>query len=91
MEQKKVAEYSLQDLLPIALVFVVTAIAIAFGANVLSSVKSGFTANTTAYNTTVAGETSLGNISSQLGLLATVVVAAVIIGVIVKSFGGAAN
>ena len=91
IENKKsdVAQYTIQDLLPIALVFVVVAIAVAFGASVISSIQTSFTVNTTAYNATTQGLVALGNISSYLGLLATVVVAAVIIGVIVRSFGGA--
>jgi lipopolysaccharide export LptBFGC system permease protein LptF len=86
MKNEKVAEFQIQDLLPIAIVFIVIAVAVAYGAQVLGNIQAGFTANTLAYNITGYGLTSLLNLANQLPTLATIVVAAVIIGVIVYYF-----
>ena len=88
METKmdKKPEYQIGELLPIAITFIVIAVAVAYGAQVLASIQATFTASTLAYNITGFGLSSLNNLASQLPTLATIVVAAVIIGVIVFYF-----
>jgi len=71
----------LQDLAPIAITFVVVAIVISVGADVLSNVQTG-TENTTEWNATHYGLQGLEELGSWLPTLAIIIVAAVIIGVI---------
>lgn len=89
MEKDKTAHIELRDLLGIGILVVVLAMVVAFGANIMSDVQSDFTSGTTEYNATADGLTAIGKITSKLGLIVTVVIAAVIIGIVVKFFGGA--
>ena len=80
--------FQINALLPLALVFVVTGIAIAFGLNILSDVKGTFTTGTTEYNATVNTVNAVAKFPAKLGILATVVIAAILIGVLVRYMGG---
>ena len=85
MEKKQnTNEFQLQELLPIAMVFVVTVIGIAFGLTIISDVQDDFTANSAEHNATADGITAIGSLASKLPLIATVVVAAVLIGILVR-------
>jgi hypothetical protein len=86
--KKETCEFTLQDLVPIAIVFVVVTIVLSYGASILASVKTGQTANSYAANITDQGSSGLWNIASNLPLLATIVVAAVIIAILVVYLGG---
>ena len=88
--EKSVSEFSIQDLAPLALGFVVAAVIISYGATVLSNVQSQQTANTYAYNVSQKGQVALGTFGDNLPLMATVIVAAVIIGILVVYLGGRA-
>lgn len=82
MEYK--AKFELKDLLPVALIFVVTGIGIAFGLSVMADVQSDFTTNSEEYNATGQAINSVSNISGKLPLIATVVVAAILIGILIR-------
>ena len=75
--------YTVSDLLPLAVAFVVVAIAISMGAEVLGEIRDGQTANTYERNATTDGLESLAELSSWLPTIALIVAAAVIIGIIV--------
>ena len=107
MNQKKVLEFEIRDLLPIGFVFIVAGIGIAYGLNVMGDVKDdmaqdcpdGYTYNTTSaictnsthhsvessyLNASQDSITGVAKIPEKLPLIATVVVAAVIIGILVR-------
>lgn len=77
---------TLRDLAGIAITFVVVAITLAVGADILSTIQIGFVGNTTAYNTTGYGLTSMNTLSSWLPTIAIIIAAAVVIGVISAYF-----
>lgn len=76
----------LGDLVPIGVSFVVIAIVLAFGQNILADVKADFTAGSLEANSTGDGQTALDNVSEKLPLLGLVIAAAIIIGVLLKAF-----
>ena len=78
--------YKLNDLLPIALIFVVATIAIAIGASIIDSVQSDQTSNSVAYNISGFGLEGMTELGSWMPTLALVVSAAIVIGVLVYSF-----
>ena len=88
MENKEVCEFTLQDIVPIAIIFVVTTIVLSYGGVVISSVQATQTANSYAYNISGNGLTSLNTFGTNLPLLATIVVAAIIITILVVYLGG---
>ena len=83
-EKNEVAEFEIRDLLAIGMTLVVLVIGISYGIDVTADVKDDFTANTAEYNSTVDGITALAKIPSKLPTLATIVMAAVIIGVLLR-------
>lgn len=85
-KQKQVALYDIQDLWPTALVFIVVGIGIAYGLDVLTDVKADFTANSTEANATQDAIDAVAKFPEKMGVLATVIVAAIVIGVLVKAF-----
>jgi len=88
----QVALYDIQDLWPTALVFIVVGIGIAYGLNVLVDVKSGLDddGNTSTFNTaenaTQDSIDAVAKFPEKMGVLATVIIAAIVIGVLVKAF-----
>lgn len=85
---KKEAEFAIQDLIPLAIVFVVVTIVLSYGATIVGNVRSQQTANSTEYNISGQGLTSLNTFGTNLPMLATIVIAAVIISVLVVYMGG---
>ena len=96
----KKVEFTIQDIIPIAIVFVVATIAISYGATVLANLKASqvagqavtatcnsssgvYTGCGYAYNATGKGEESLWNLATNLPLIALIIVAAIIIGVLI--------
>lgn len=63
--------YKLQDLLPVALVFVVATIAIAIGADILTSVQEGQTSGGVSYNISGYGLGSLTELGQWLPIAQT--------------------
>ncbi len=93
---ERVAHFEIQDLLPIALTLVVVGIGVAYGLNVMGDVKTGMLTNTAGcnstsdvrcgsdYNATGNAITGVAKLPEKLPLIATVVVAAIIIGILVR-------
>ena len=82
--QKQVAKFEIQDLLPIALTIVVVGIGVVYGIDVISDVRDDFTAGTDEYaaaNYTLEG---VAKLPEKLPTIVTVIVAAVIIGILVR-------
>lgn len=101
----------LQDLVPVAIAFVVVGIVLAFGLSIQNSMRTddadyGVTANCNLnstggtggviryeacgadYNATVSAQGAVANVADKLPLLGLVIAAAIIIGVLLKSFRG---
>ena len=76
----------LQDLAGIAIIFVVVAIVVGIGADVLTNIQTGKTAHSTEYNASQYGLQGLEELASWLPTIAIVVVAAVVIGIIALYF-----
>ena len=72
----------LGDLSGIAITFVVLAVTLGVGATILASIQGGQTTDEAAFNATQEGLDSLTELSEWLPTLATIVAAAVVIGVI---------
>ena len=83
IEQPK-AEFDIQQLLPIGMTVVVFAIGIAYGLNVMEDVQSDMTADSAAYNATSSGIGAVAKFPEKLGLIVTVVIAAIVIGILVR-------
>lgn len=91
MEQKlEYVEFNIQDIWPIALVFVVTGIGVAFGLDVMTDVGAEFEADSSAANATDSAVEGTAKLVEKLPLIATVVVAAILIMILVRYLGRAA-
>ena len=86
MEQEM--EFTIQEIVPIAIIFVVVTIVLSYGATILSNVQATQTANSYAYNISGQGLSSLNNFATNLPLMATIVVAAIIITILIVYLGG---
>ncbi len=90
--RQSVALYDIQDLWPVALVFIVVGIGIAYGLDVLTDVQSDFarsgpaTNQTVEYNATGDAINAVAKFPEKMGILATVIIAAIVIGVLVRAF-----
>lgn len=84
MEQKQKAKFQVGDILPLSLTIVVAGIGMAYGLNVLGDVQSDMTANSAEYNATGDAITAVAKFPTKLGLIVTVVVAAILIGILVR-------
>ncbi len=83
---KSVALYDINDLWPIALVFIVVGIGIAYGLDVLTDVQADFVNNSVEDNATQDAIDAVAKFPEKMGILATVVIAAIVIGVLVRAF-----
>jgi len=81
MEHK--AKFSLQELLGIGFTLIVLGIGLAYGLQVIGDVQADFTTNSVEYNATADTLTAVSNVTGKLPTIATIVVAAVIIGILV--------
>jgi Na+-transporting methylmalonyl-CoA/oxaloacetate decarboxylase gamma subunit len=81
MEHK--AKFSLQELLGIGFTLIVLGIGLAYGLQVIGDVQADFTPSSVEYNATSDTLTAVSNVTSKLPTIATIVVAAVIIGILV--------
>ena len=85
--QEKEAEivyFNIQEILPIGMTFVVLGIGLAYGLSVMGDVRDDMTANSQEYNATVQATQAVAKIPAKLGLIVTVVLAVVIIGLLVR-------
>lgn len=86
--KKEAVEFQMGDLIPIAVTLAVAGLVVAFSLQVLGDVKSDMTADSAEANATQDTIEGLAEIPSKFGILATVAVAAVVIGVLVSYFLG---
>jgi len=88
---KKKKGYDLKMMAGIAITFVVLAIVLSFGATILDDLQDAQTSGEYDYNATESGLESIEEFADWLPTLALIVVAAIIIGIIVRyfAFGGA--
>ena len=82
--KRKVCEFEIRDMLPIGLTFVVLGIGLAYGLNVMSDVQDDMTVNSSEYNASGDAISGVAKIPEKMPLIATVVVAAIIIGILVR-------
>jgi hypothetical protein len=82
------AKFQLSELLGIGFTLVVLGIGISYGLGVMEDVKDDMTANSAARNATEAAIVGVGKIPEKLPTIATVIVAAVIIGILITYLWG---
>lgn len=85
-EDEKVAEFQIGDLTSIAITLVVVGIVATYGVQIMSDVKGDInqTTDPDAYTAAGDGVSAIGKISGKLGLIVTIILAAVIIGILVR-------
>jgi ABC-type spermidine/putrescine transport system permease subunit II len=76
----------LGDLFPAVVTFVAIGVLLAFGLNVQGTIGNSFTAGSYEKNATNNALQANDNLSKNLPILGTIIVAAVVIGVLVKAF-----
>lgn len=81
---KKVCEFEIRDMLPIGLTFVVLGIGLTYGLEVMGDVQDDMTENSSEWNASGDAISGVGEIPEKLPMIATVVVAAIIIGILVR-------
>ncbi len=88
MRQLTKKGFNINSILPVALVFVVTGIAIAYGLQVLGDVQSDMTSGSKEYNATADTIDAVAKFPAKLGLLATIVIAAIVLMILVRYLAG---
>ena len=83
MEQE-VVYFELADLLSVGMTLVVLGIGLAYGLNVMDDVDDEFTAGSYEANASRDTKAAIGKIPAKLGLIVTVVLASIIIGILVR-------
>ena len=81
-----VAEFEIGDLTQIAITLVVVGIVATYGVQIMADVQGDINATTDpdAYAAAGDGVTAVAKISDKLGLIVTIILAAVIIGILVR-------
>lgn len=77
-------KFDIADILTIGLVLVVTGIALAVGLQIMGDVKTDMTANSVEANATTSAIEGVAKLPEKMPLIATVVVAAIVIGILVR-------
>ncbi len=83
---KSKGNIGMNSLISFAVLLVVASLVAGFGAQILTSIQSTMTADTSAYNATGAGITGIANMTGQFGNLGLIISAVVIIGLLVGGF-----
>jgi hypothetical protein len=76
----------LKDLFGVAVTFVALGVLITFGLNVQTDVRDDFTSGTYEYNASTSAIQANSNVASKLPILGTIVIAAIVVGVLIKAF-----
>ena len=84
MEQKEIVEFDITDLLPISMTLVVAGIGISYGLNVMGDVKTDMTANSAEANASLDMIKAVAKIPKKAPLIVTVLIAAIVIGILVR-------
>jgi hypothetical protein len=88
----EVAEIELADLMGIGMTFVVLGIGMSYGLSVQTDVRDDMTVNSVEYNASQKAIEANAKIPSKMPMIATVLLASIIIGLLVRylwgSFGG---
>jgi hypothetical protein len=91
-------KFTVGELLTIGMTLVVLTIGIAYGLTILGDVKSSFVTDTagcnstdtagcgTEYNATGSGVVAIAKIPAKLGIIVTIILAAVVIGILYRYF-----
>lgn len=77
-------KFQVGDLLPIGLTLTVLGIGLTYGLSVMEDVQADQVANSAAYNASTDAIIGVSKLPEKLGLIVTVIVAAIIIGVLVR-------
>jgi len=80
----KTAKFELGDLLGIAMTMVVLGIGVAYGLDIMEDIKGDMTTGSVAANATDSAIEGVAKIPEKLPTIATVIVAAVLIGILVR-------
>ena len=76
----------LGDLFPAVVTFVAIGVLLSFGLSVQNSADDSFTANSYEANASRSAIQANNNLASNLPILGTILIAAIVVGVLVKSF-----
>lgn len=76
--------FNIGDLLPIGLTLVVLGIGLTYGLSVMEDVQADQTSGSAAYNASTDAINGVAKLPEKLGLIVTVVIAAIIIGLLVR-------
>ena len=76
---------ALGDMYPAVLTIVLIGIVLGIGLYVLAQVESNISGGSTYINTTITG---LGGLASWIAVIVVVIAAAVVLGIVISSFGG---
>jgi len=79
-------KFDIKDMLPIGVTIVVVGLVLAFGLQITGDIQDDMTADSAEYNATADTIDGVGKLSEKLPLIATVVVAVIIIGILVTYF-----
>lgn len=82
----KMATYTIQNLLPLAIVLVVGVVGLTVGGDVIQNINEGQTTGSAADNISTDGLKGFMELSSWLPTIGLVVAAALIIGVLISAF-----
>ncbi len=85
--KKQIVEFNIQDIWPIALVFVIAGLGIAYGLQAMGEAKTGMTTNSVEYNATGQAITGIAKFPEKFGTIITIVIAAIIIMILVRYLG----
>ena len=82
-ELQKEVNFDINDMAKIGLVLVITGIVIALGLQIMGDVQTDLTVDSVEYNATGDAIEGVAKLPAKMPIIATVVVAAIIIGIIV--------
>ena len=82
MEQEYKVMFDIRELLPIGFAIIVLGVGLSYGLQVMGDIKSDMTANSYEANATTDTITAVAKIPAKLGTVVTVIMAAVVIGVL---------